>query len=190
MRATYQGHEVVQNWGNWIKLFRQAREVVGVVQAAQGVLQIDHMVVVRHHPGRILGADHHVEMRKVELAERLIRLHYLGKGLLRARQLDQFHRTARVSGKSPVQAQPELLCPPYLKRDRRWGDYGDGGGHYFPCSRARDAQASFCPLWQASWRNICAISGFGVTPSPVCSIWPTMNMASLLSCAAEAANQR
>ena len=35
---------------------------IRVVQAPQRVLQVHDMVVVRHHPRRVLGGDHHVEV--------------------------------------------------------------------------------------------------------------------------------
>ncbi len=63
--------------------------VVAVVQTTERMQQVQHVVGVRNHPGRVLAADDHVEMIQIQLRERLVRSHHLRQGVLSNRNFDQ-----------------------------------------------------------------------------------------------------
>ena len=106
------------------------REVsrIGIVQAAQRVLQIDDMVFVRDHPRRVLGGNHQVEVSEIEQRELLVATHDLPEIALRRRQLDQLQRMFRMAIDVGRQSPPE----PFGAAGREWhrarGDQRDSHG--------------------------------------------------------------
>ena len=93
---------------------------VGVVQAAQGVLEIDVVVVVADHPGRVLGGDEQVEVGEVQFGEAAVAGHDFGKVALGRGYLEEFHLVAGVAAKGIEQAPPEALGATH--------GVGNGGG--------------------------------------------------------------
>ncbi len=101
---------------------------VGVVQAPQRVLEIHDVVLVRDHPRRILGRDHHVEAGEIERREFPVALRDLPEIALRRRQRDEFHRVPGVAVDIRRQARPEPFRAAGRERHRARGDQRDSHG--------------------------------------------------------------
>jgi hypothetical protein len=106
----------------------QPREVVGVVEPAQPVLEVDHVAWMVDHPGRVLRAHHDVEAGEVELGEAPVAVDELPEGALAARELDDLRLVGRVLVEVILQAPPQVLGPADRVGDRAGGHDGDVHG--------------------------------------------------------------
>ena len=104
---------------------REPIDVVGVVEAAQLVLQVDDVPRVAHHPRGVLRRDDEVEAVEVELGEAPVGVDEVPERVLAARQLDQLRLMLGVLVEVVLQTAPEVLGPPDDVRDRAGRDDGD-----------------------------------------------------------------